>query len=190
MPSILMRMIKFRFAFIEYSKAEEADLAVKQTNDVKLDAKHTLKVNHFEDVDKLQTLGDKYTPPETQEYQPAVRTVLWIIPSWKFLQCISKALKSSQLIIGHFYIGKSSRVVAESWWCWSVCDSLHERNWNLLEFIHWQQAQVRIQAHSTYCQLIYMSLYLPIRAGFRIGPSRTSVGHNKALIWRHYIVLV
>lgn len=72
-------MFNFRFAFIEYSKAEEADLAVKQTNDVKLDAKHTLKVNHFEDVDKLQTLGDKYTPPETQEYQPAVRTVLWII---------------------------------------------------------------------------------------------------------------
>lgn len=76
------------FAFIEYSKAEEADLAVKQTNDVKLDAKHTLKVNHFEDVDKLQTLGDKYTSPETQEYQPAVRTIPRIISIhyfWLFL---------------------------------------------------------------------------------------------------------
>jgi translation initiation factor 3 subunit B len=62
----------YRYAFVEYSTAEEADDAVLKTNGYKLDKRHIFRVTHFDDFKKYDEVPEEYVKPEIKPYEPRV----------------------------------------------------------------------------------------------------------------------
>lgn len=51
----------FRYGFFEYANSANADAAVAQADNKKLDKQHTLRVNLYSDFQKYSELSDKFT---------------------------------------------------------------------------------------------------------------------------------
>lgn len=60
------------FVFIEFPNSEIAALAVALMHGVPFGAKHQLKVNYFDDIEKYASLDTAYVEPELEEFQPKV----------------------------------------------------------------------------------------------------------------------
>jgi translation initiation factor 3 subunit B len=67
------------YAFIEYSKKDEAARAIKDLHNYKLDKSHTFLVNSFEDFEKYEKIPDEFVPPAVQEYQPTENLRAWLL---------------------------------------------------------------------------------------------------------------
>ncbi|CAE7318250.1 eif3b [Symbiodinium sp. KB8] len=65
------------FAFVEYKDMQEAEKALKATDGMKFDAKHTLVVNRYEDLNRFDQLSEELEDPIKAPWQP--RPDLW---SW------------------------------------------------------------------------------------------------------------
>lgn len=104
-----------RFAFIEFLTPEEAQQALVNTNRYSLDKKHTLLVNRWSDVNRLQRVPDVYEPPVFDPFVPKV-----LIENSQFsFYFLDSELKI--LIFGFFPKGKSSMVVDRPLWTRSIC---------------------------------------------------------------------
>ena len=67
------------YAFIEYETAEEASKAVAEGNGKRLDAKHVMSVNHFDEFDRLQALSAEWTAPKRSDFENAVNLHSWLL---------------------------------------------------------------------------------------------------------------
>lgn len=66
------------FCFIEFSNPEMARAAIKVGNGYKLDVKHTLIVNPFNDIEEYTHMPDEYVPPTIEEYQEKEHIKGWL----------------------------------------------------------------------------------------------------------------
>ena len=67
------------YAFIEYDTVEEASKAVQEANGKRLDAKHVMAVNHFDEYDRLQQLSAEWVPPRRSDFENAVNLQSWLL---------------------------------------------------------------------------------------------------------------
>ncbi len=58
----------YRFTFIDFRSAEDANVALSALHNHPFDAKHTFKLNKFTDVEKFANMDETYIEPETEEY--------------------------------------------------------------------------------------------------------------------------
>lgn len=64
-----------RFAFLEFATPDDAALAISAMNGLKFDAKHTLLLNRFNDVEKFQDYDETFVEPEVEAFKPRVSFV-------------------------------------------------------------------------------------------------------------------
>lgn len=81
----------YGFAFIKFSKKENAEKAVKLTQDFAMDKRHTFKVNLYSDLDKYGNVPDEFTPPPPPPFNPRPDPTSWLSDS----QC------RDQLVLRH-----------------------------------------------------------------------------------------
>lgn len=67
------------YAFIEYSSADEAQRAVQEGNNKRLDAAHTLSVNLYDDVTRFEQADEEYTPPTADDFHKQVKVNAWLL---------------------------------------------------------------------------------------------------------------
>lgn len=67
------------YAFIEYTTPEMATRAVAEGNNKRMDAQHTLLVNHFDDFEKYSKISEEYTPPKKSDYASKVNLNSWLL---------------------------------------------------------------------------------------------------------------
>lgn len=68
----------YGFCFIKLSTKELVDAAITHTNGFKLDAKHSLKVNSYTDLDKYATLTEECVYPEAPAFKPRPDPTSWL----------------------------------------------------------------------------------------------------------------
>ena len=66
------------YAFIEYSHPDEAAKAVAEANHKKLDEKHTLLVNAYDDYDRFESVTPEWTPPNRNAFESKVNLQSWL----------------------------------------------------------------------------------------------------------------
>ncbi|KAJ7504483.1 translation initiation factor eIF-3b [Mycena galericulata] len=66
------------FVFIEFATSDIASLAVEIINGVPFDAKHQMKVNRFDDIEKYSKMDVTYTEPQLEEFQPKEHLRAWL----------------------------------------------------------------------------------------------------------------
>jgi translation initiation factor 3 subunit B len=67
----------FGYGFVEYMTVAEAALAVKDGDNKKLDNKHKLRVNLWDDFDKLMEVKEEYTTPEKDDFESQSDLTSW-----------------------------------------------------------------------------------------------------------------
>ena len=67
------------YAFIEYETPEEASRAGSGAPSQKLEAKHVMAVNHFDDFDRLAAMSDEWQPPKKSDFEQAVALNSWLM---------------------------------------------------------------------------------------------------------------
>jgi translation initiation factor 3 subunit B len=67
------------YAFVEYELPEEAQRAVAELNNKKLDAKHTFIVTLLEDVEKIENTTEQWTPPNRSDFESKVQLNSWLL---------------------------------------------------------------------------------------------------------------
>eukprot|EP01116_Phalansterium_solitarium_P013601 TRINITY_DN30996_c0_g1_i1.p1 TRINITY_DN30996_c0_g1~~TRINITY_DN30996_c0_g1_i1.p1 ORF type:complete len:681 (-),score=213.67 TRINITY_DN30996_c0_g1_i1:785-2761(-) len=67
------------FCFVEFEKAESAELAIEKTNGYKLDKQHIFKVTPYNDLDKYSRVPDEYEAPEIKPYEPTENLRAWLL---------------------------------------------------------------------------------------------------------------
>ncbi|KAJ7682801.1 eukaryotic translation initiation factor eIF2A-domain-containing protein [Mycena polygramma] len=66
------------FAFIEFPDSEIAASAVATMHGFPFDAKHQLKVNYFDDIEKYAGMDTAYLEPELEEFKPKEHLRAWL----------------------------------------------------------------------------------------------------------------
>lgn len=61
------------FMFIESKSVDDANLALSTVHNHPFDAKHTFKINRFNDIERYASMDEIYLEPEIEEYTPRVR---------------------------------------------------------------------------------------------------------------------
>lgn len=61
------------FMFIEFKSVDDANLALGTVHNHPFDAKHTFKINRFNDIERYASMDEVYLEPEIEEYTPRVR---------------------------------------------------------------------------------------------------------------------
>ena len=69
---VLILKYLFSFAFVEVKSLADVEKAILKTNNYKLDKSHTLLVNRWSDLERLQKVEEEYVPPEIDDFQPKV----------------------------------------------------------------------------------------------------------------------
>ena len=70
------------YAFIEYLTVDNAQRAVIEGNNKKLDNSHTLLVNHYGDMEKYNKVKNEWVPPSREQYDSTIHQ----LNSWLFDQ--------------------------------------------------------------------------------------------------------
>ncbi|KAK7064138.1 eukaryotic translation initiation factor 3 subunit B [Favolaschia claudopus] len=66
------------FMFVELNNADDANVALAAMHNHPFDAKHTLKVNRFTDIERYEKMDETYVEPETEEYTPREHLRAWL----------------------------------------------------------------------------------------------------------------
>jgi len=66
------------FCFIAFETVESAEQAIKLTNGLKFDKKHTLEVFAYSDLEKYANWTEEYQVPETPAYSPGDNLKSWL----------------------------------------------------------------------------------------------------------------
>ncbi|PSR92210.1 hypothetical protein PHLCEN_2v4740 [Hermanssonia centrifuga] len=66
------------YIFVEFKNAEDAAYAMATMHGHPFDAKHTLFVNRFTDVEKFANLDENWTEPEAEPYKPKEHLRAWL----------------------------------------------------------------------------------------------------------------
>lgn len=67
------------FAFLEFSSAELAAIAVEKGNNYKLDKSHTLLVNHLKDIQEIEKVPTEYCDPEIDAFEEKDFLKYWLL---------------------------------------------------------------------------------------------------------------
>jgi len=67
------------YCFVEFVRPEDADRAMEQAQDYKLDKSHVFKLTRYEDFDRYMTVPDVYQPPEVKSQQERDFLLNWLL---------------------------------------------------------------------------------------------------------------
>lgn len=68
----------YGFCFIKFSNKDEAENAMKLTQGLAIDKKHTFKVSLYSDLDKYAKVPDEYVPAAPQPFNPRPDPTSWL----------------------------------------------------------------------------------------------------------------
>ncbi|KAF8313816.1 translation initiation factor eIF-3b [Clavulina sp. PMI_390] len=66
------------YAFVDFSTADEANIAIAAIHGTHFDKSHALFANRFTDIEKFASLDEEYVEPEVEPYQPKEHLRSWL----------------------------------------------------------------------------------------------------------------
>lgn len=68
----------YGFCFIKFASAEDAEKAMKSTQGLALDKKHTFRVSSYNDLERYAKVSENDQPPELKDFHPKPDVASWL----------------------------------------------------------------------------------------------------------------
>ena len=116
---------------------EEAENAIKGTQDFKIDKSHSFKVSFYNDLDKYATISDTYVPPPPPLFNSRPDPTTWLTdPSCRdqfvirygfetHINWINHTGEEPTLVYGGEREKQDGKVWCENYVCWSPQGNIH-----------------------------------------------------------------